>query len=103
MTISPTTGLPIPVASPSHTRWEGKPTSGRYVYQGRESGRWWWQCDLCEEPNYGEGALGWEDQRGAWDEAMRHTLLCPGYPPEDAPRDAHGLLLPRWQWPANLS
>lgn len=40
------------------TRWEGKPTSGRYVYRGAITGDWFWQCDLHDEYEDGDGTDG---------------------------------------------
>lgn len=69
------TGEPESVAT---TRWPGKPTSGRLVYRGRETGRWYWQCDLHPED------WAQPDQWGmhrAWGDALTaclaHAQVCP--------------------------
>lgn len=63
------------------TRWEGKPTSGRYVYASREfpsgrlTGGWQWQCDLCGEDEcvaYGYAA----SMQEAFAQALEHTKVC---------------------------
>jgi len=58
------------------TRWPGKPTSGRSVYRGRDSGAWYWQCDLHPDED-------WTDEWGiadTWGEVMAaaiaHAVHC---------------------------
>jgi hypothetical protein len=59
------------------TRWPGKPTSGRFVYRSKaRPGRWWWQCDLCEQPDYEDDAPGFSSWRDALSEALRHADVC---------------------------
>ena len=60
-------------------RWPNKPTSGRYVYKGKTSGRWYWQCDLHpgEEDEFGgcyaeEGTYG---EARTWRESFAMALL----------------------------
>jgi len=70
-------------------RHEGKPTSGRYVYAGFESGGtrltgvWYWQCDLCGEDGCdlcGEDecvAFGESNSMlGAFAQAFEHANFC---------------------------
>lgn len=63
------------------TRWAGKPTSGRYVYRGRLSKRWWWQCDLHDDDDdlpgnsWGQSAT-WED---ALARLLEHANRCPNH------------------------
>lgn len=58
------------------TRWPGKPTSGRYVYQGLDGTFWFWQCDLCGA--YG-GELGGgfhRSMQSAFRDCLIHASEC---------------------------
>jgi len=61
-------------------RWQGMPTSGRYVYRCRWAhlGEWHWQCDLHDDnpslpDQWGEG---FKTMRAAFDAAMEHAEVC---------------------------
>jgi len=59
-------------------RWPGMPTSGRFVYQSRLRGGWYWQCDLHDDnpslpDQWGEG---FKTMRAAFDAAMEHAEVC---------------------------
>lgn len=60
------------------TGWPGKPTSGRSVYKGRETGAWVWQCDLHDEDpvpddQWGTAATMVEAALAA----IEHARVCP--------------------------
>lgn len=50
-------------------RYNGKPTSGRYVYKSQSG--WHWQCDMCERYEYDFST--WKD---AIFDALTHTYFC---------------------------
>lgn len=60
------------------TSWPGKPTSGRFVYPGRESGVWYWQCDLHSEDPVLDDQWGMTDTwAAAMSGALTHATACP--------------------------
>lgn len=67
-----------------HTRHEGKPTSGRYVYRVHDG--WYWQCDRHDEDEARTDQHGdvVRTQRDAFDGAMAHAIVC-----SDGYRDHH--------------
>lgn len=63
---------PVPIQ-----RWDSKPTSGRSVYKGRESGDWFWQCDLHDEDPVPDDQWGRATtMREAFDLAVAHASSC---------------------------
>lgn len=66
-----------PIVAPIQ-RWQGKHYSGRLVYKGRESGDWYWQCDLHSEEPVPDDQWGvFRTQHWAFIAALTHTLTCP--------------------------
>jgi hypothetical protein len=59
-------------------RIPGKSTSGRYVYRGGESKKWWWQCDLHEDSKEFDGTDGGphDSMQDALAEALVHAAAC---------------------------
>ena len=61
-------------------RHAGKPTSGRFVYKARETGRWYWQCDLCGAPSQ---TMTVDTMQAAFAEALDHAPWCTGHWDDD--------------------
>ena len=63
-------------------RHVGKPTSGRFVYKARDTGRWYWQCDLCGAPSQ---TMTVDTMQAAFTEAIDHAQSCTGHWGDDVP------------------